>query len=68
MEAYSFVVTYRREERVDPNAPATWRGWVQCVYQTDGEGPGERRYFIDVSEVSGVIAKMIRDAGGPDAR
>ncbi len=68
LDAYRFVVTFRREKRSDAGAPPTWRGWVQAVYPVDVKTSAEdRRYFVKLGEVSGLIAEMIKDAGGPHA-
>ena len=65
---YRFVVTFRREQRVNAEALPTWRGWVELIYPVDNRSSGaDRRYFVQLSESSGVMAKMIKDAGGPDA-
>ena len=61
MDAYRFVVVYRSERRSSRDGEPTWRGWVEQVYPTPGEGAATRLWFRNVAEVSTLIAQCIPD-------
>ncbi len=71
-QSYRFVVVYRAEAREIEGAAEVRRGWIEQVVDPRRLEAGEigqmRLGFQSLSELPGLIARMIDAAGTPPAK